>query len=199
MAGQFPQSADQLTSEVRLASTHTGPWPRISVWHGSSDRTVDASNATVIVEQWRGLHTVVGDPSVTGEGKYVRRAWQNGDGSDVIEEYIIAGMGHGVPLHCSGEKGCGAVGPYMLDVGIFSSAEICRFWGLAESRGSAENVARTEAPARTAVPITPATALAVLERLEPEPQLTRQKPHAGHVSNVQRVIEDALRTAGLMK
>jgi poly(3-hydroxybutyrate) depolymerase len=42
---------------------------------------------------------------------------------------MIAGMGHGTPLG----DGLGAPGPYMLDVGISSTREIARFWGLAKT------------------------------------------------------------------
>jgi feruloyl esterase len=37
---------------VREASTHTGPFPRLSIWHGTADDTVDLVNAQEAVEQW---------------------------------------------------------------------------------------------------------------------------------------------------
>jgi hypothetical protein len=37
---------------VRAASKHGGPWPRISVWHGTADAVVKQSNAEHIVNQW---------------------------------------------------------------------------------------------------------------------------------------------------
>ena len=33
--------ADELGDLVRKASKHKGPWPKVSVWHGSADRTVN--------------------------------------------------------------------------------------------------------------------------------------------------------------
>ena len=41
-------------------SDHRGPWPTLSVWHGSSDIIVDPVNADEIVDQWRALHGVDG-------------------------------------------------------------------------------------------------------------------------------------------
>ncbi|WP_038387668.1 PHB depolymerase family esterase, partial [Bradyrhizobium elkanii] len=38
-------SAPELGGLVRNASTHGGAWPKISVWHGSADRTVHPGNA----------------------------------------------------------------------------------------------------------------------------------------------------------
>jgi len=42
--------ADQLGGFVRKASKHKGPWPKVSVWHGSADRTVNPGNANEIVK-----------------------------------------------------------------------------------------------------------------------------------------------------
>jgi hypothetical protein len=42
------------------------------------------------------------------------------------------GMAHGVPLATGeGDRGCGAPGPFFLDVGISSTHHIAKFWGLA--------------------------------------------------------------------
>src|SRR3954466_7353248 len=45
-----PRPAAELGDLVRKASTHKGPWPRLSVWHGSADRTVNPANADEIVK-----------------------------------------------------------------------------------------------------------------------------------------------------
>jgi poly(3-hydroxybutyrate) depolymerase len=41
---------------VRKASSHRGPWPRVSVWHGNDDKTVIPSNALEILKQWTAVH-----------------------------------------------------------------------------------------------------------------------------------------------
>jgi poly(hydroxyalkanoate) depolymerase family esterase len=41
---------------VRKASSHRGPWPRVSVWHGNADKTVIPSNALEILKQWTEVH-----------------------------------------------------------------------------------------------------------------------------------------------
>ena len=48
--------AAELGDLVRNASNHKGPWPKLSVWHGSADRTVNPANADEIVKQWLDLH-----------------------------------------------------------------------------------------------------------------------------------------------
>lgn len=119
-----------LGERVRAASPHRGPWPAVSVWHGSSDATVDAINAEMIVDQWRGLHGV-GDPDTTERvAGHVHRAWHDAAGRAVIEEYVVAGMGHGTPLSTRGGEACGSPGPHMLDAGISSTYRIAAAWGI---------------------------------------------------------------------
>ncbi len=45
MRGHGLPSHERLQERLRSASTHVGPWPTISVWHGTADKTVDESNA----------------------------------------------------------------------------------------------------------------------------------------------------------
>src|SRR5690349_15782161 len=37
---------------VRNASNHAGPWPIVSIWQGTSDKTVAAKNAIELANQW---------------------------------------------------------------------------------------------------------------------------------------------------
>lgn len=120
---------------VTGASSHEGPWPTISVWHGDSDATVSHGNSALIVEQWRAIHGLEHTPSAVEEDDgYLRRVWRDANGRDVIEEYCIAGLGHGTPLSTSGADACGTAGPYMLEAGISSTRRIASFWGLNAGR-----------------------------------------------------------------
>jgi poly(hydroxyalkanoate) depolymerase family esterase len=140
MKGYGGPSDRELDSLVRGASTFEGPWPTISVWHGGSDSTVDNANADSIVRQWQKIHKVEGPPTREEEvDGFPRQVWCNADGQEVIEEYIIGGMGHGTPIMAEGEEGLGEEGKYMLEVGISSTRHIAHFWGLTQqgSGGSA--------------------------------------------------------------
>ena len=119
-----------LSDRIRSASAHRGPWPAVSVWHGTADATVDAVNAALIVDQWRGLHGVGAPDATERVDGQLRRVWRDATGRAVIEEYAIAGMGHGTPLATSGDGACGVPGPHMLDVGISSTYRIAAFWGI---------------------------------------------------------------------
>ncbi|ODA66571.1 Esterase PHB depolymerase [Methyloligella halotolerans] len=99
MRGQGGPTGRQLAVRLRDASEHDGPWPTISIWHGSGDDTVDPSNVEAIIRQWRTLLKLGRMPSRTHlvDG-YPRRVWSDSKGQDLMEEYSIIGMGHGTPL-----------------------------------------------------------------------------------------------------
>jgi feruloyl esterase len=127
-----PRSARKWGDLVRAASPHRGPWPRISVWHGSADTVVKAENADEIVKQWIDVHGLhYASTRVETVDGYPRQVWRNRTGDDVIESYTIPGMAHGTPLATGGsDKHCGIPGAFLLDVGISSSYHIAKFWGL---------------------------------------------------------------------
>jgi poly(hydroxyalkanoate) depolymerase family esterase len=131
-----PQGEDEraLGDRVRAASRHRGPWPKISVWHGTSDPIVQPSNGEDIIRQWANVHGLAERPScqelVRG---HTRRIWTDANGELLIEAFSIADMAHGVPLATTGEDSCGAAGAFFLEVGISSMHHIARFWHLHES------------------------------------------------------------------
>src|SRR5205085_7963927 len=59
------RSESALGEAVRRASRHQGPWPRVSVWHGSADRLVVPANGEAIVRQWRDVHGLPAAPTRT--------------------------------------------------------------------------------------------------------------------------------------
>ncbi|MBA3677459.1 MAG: PHB depolymerase family esterase [Sphingosinicella sp.] len=150
MGGRARNDAAELAQNVRRASPNKGRWPRIQVWQGSADHTVVPSNADAIVLQWAGLHGL--DPKrfqgdeVSG---HRRRAWIGPKGERLIEEYVINGMAHGVPLDGAAEDALGAAGAHMLDVGVDSTARIAAFFGIApEVKEQAERPRRRKPPTR---------------------------------------------------
>ncbi|MDJ0278459.1 PHB depolymerase family esterase [Sphingomonas sp. 2R-10] len=152
--------------------------PRIAIWHGTADPTVVVANSDALVDQWRTVHALPTEPTErTGAANWSRRAWQDAAGRTLVEEWRIAGMGHGVPIDSHG--GIGAAGPFMLDVGLSSTLEIARGWGLTG----------TAAPAVDANPR--------LERITPAASARPAAPTPA--SGVQATIEKALRSAGLLR
>lgn len=199
------RSAQEWGDLVRNASSHRGPWPKVSVWHGSADTTVKPMNAGEIIKQWTNVHGLKPGPSFseTVDG-YPHRVWTNASGEDVIEEYVITGMAHGTPLATGDdENSYGAAGPFLLDVGISSSYRIASFWGLTEQADEVSRVRTTPEPVRHAPPTVvtgkrPAEDEWAARGAARKPR--QDNPNSGmpHM-DVGSVITKALRAAGLMK
>jgi poly(hydroxyalkanoate) depolymerase family esterase len=146
--------ASELGDLVRNASTHKGPWPKLSVWHGSADRTVNPANADEIVKQWLDLHGLPPEPMSSGEvDGHPRDVWWNADGETIVESYTITDMAHGTPLGISGsEEPYGAEGAFLIEAGISSSYHIANFFGLTERIRQPkveQNIEQTAAPKNT--------------------------------------------------
>jgi len=180
MRGHGVRSASESVADVLRASDHQGPWPSVWVWHGDADTTVAPANADAIVEQWRGVHRAAHRPDearVTGRDTV--RVWRSSTGRTVLEDHRIAGMGHGTPVDTRGRNAVGTAGPFMLDVGVCSSAALVKAWGLTGSDAS-----------------DPAEEIAGAEVVDHQSPVTR--PRKPERLAVQAVIEAALRRAGLM-
>ncbi len=188
MRGHGGPSAPDLKRALREASDHRGPWPRISIWHGSADSTVAPTNAAAIASQWQDVHDLEAAPTYSkSAGSRTIEVWCDAAGASAIEINMISGMGHGTPLG----EGIGANGPYMIDVGISSTREIARFWGIEDSD---ERVAEARAGNGAGLGARPGVSSHV-------PTIEREAPRSQHPSatGVKKVIEDALRSAGLMR
>ena len=182
MRGQGIPHRRELAARARAAAPPQGRTPSLSVWHGTADTIVDPANATALVNQWRDLHGLGGvEGRVETVSEHRREVWSDGEGRPVIERYDIRGMGHGTPLNPQDSEACGRAGPHMLDAGICSTRHIAAGWGLL---AQSADVQRALAPAQ--------------DRCEPEATQTPRSAMPGS-SRVGAIIEDALRSAGLMR
>jgi hypothetical protein len=115
--------------------------------------------------------------------------WRNRDGVEVIEEHVIANMGHGTPIHAAATNPGEVAGPYMLDVGISSTRRIVAFWKLDRASSQARVVPPQPNPQQKEV----------TSRIIPAQQPSTPQQAPGSTGRVQEVIEKALRSAGLMR
>ena len=174
------RSAHEWGALVREASPHEGPWPRVSIWHGDGDATVVPSNAQEIVKQWTDVHALPHHAtSQETHGDHYIRQWRDEVGELRIEEHLIARMSHGAPLTSAEGEGVGVAGPFMLDVGISSTLEIARFFGLV----SAQAPIIAQAPKRRAA----------------KQSSPAEKSQPALLSTVEKTIAEALRKAGLLR
>lgn len=200
MRGHGGPSDEDLRRMLRDASRHRGPWPRISIWHGTSDQTVAASNSHAIASQWRGVHRIESAPTHSRtDGRNARQVWCEASGKPVLEINMIAGMGHGTPIDKSGP---GAPGPYMLDVGISSTLEIARFWGISDTRQAASADSSRAVGMHSPLPMVSRSKSGAKPSETFAESSASRRPMPGSApsaSGVQKIIEDALRAAGLMR
>jgi poly(hydroxyalkanoate) depolymerase family esterase len=161
---------------VRAASDFHGPWPKISIWHGALDTTVNINNAQASLAQWA---DVLGFP-LTGAKQglidgAIRLSW-----GKQLEVWTIPALGHGTPID---SRDVGGPAPFILDVGISSSRHIARFWGLEPSAASKPK----PAPVRI---VTEEGALTQIEAIR-APQAVQPAAEA--------LIRRALKAVGLLK
>ncbi|MBN8942156.1 MAG: PHB depolymerase family esterase [Rhizobiales bacterium] len=180
------REAELWGDRVRAAAGHQGPWPRVSIWHGTDDPTVRLVNAHELVKQWTNVHGIVSlEPArALGDG-HERLTWAGPKGG-LVELVTIAGMGHGVPVDPSQESG-GETGAYFLDAGIASTRHIAAFWGLIPEKA-------VDRP-RPAAPTWPEKRMTMPR----EPGLPAAEAPALGASDINGVITKALKAAGLMR
>jgi poly(hydroxyalkanoate) depolymerase family esterase len=174
MHGRAGPQGQDLDARIRDATPYAGPWPAISIWHGSADETVVPANSEAILRQWLLVHALEETPTRTEPvDGYTRRVWCDSNGREVIEMYIITGMGHGTPLSTRGSRGYGNSGPYMLEANISSTRRIAEFWGLTSSAG-------------------------VHAEVRPSSDRPESSSRNG-VAGIKKMIVNALRAVGLMR
>lgn len=117
---------------VRRASPHRGPWPKISLWHGSADSIVEAQNMEEALKQWLDVHALSADAELERADGYSRRVWRTKSGEAQVEAINVDGMNHGVPIGTTGADGYGNASAFHFDLGISSAHHIASFWGIAD-------------------------------------------------------------------
>jgi poly(hydroxyalkanoate) depolymerase family esterase len=191
---------------VRNASPHRGPWPKVSVWHGSADRTVAPANAMNVIRQWLDVHGLPMRPMSEGlVNGHPHQVWWNAAGETIVESYSITDMAHGTPLGIGdNDERYGTAGAHMLEAGISSSYRIASFFDLTDAIRRPRFAAQFE-PAPESLEIRPEAHPDVLPGTAvargPAAQAHRVRPklHIKPGVDINSVITRALTAAGLMK
>lgn len=118
---------------VRAAApAGTASWPRVAIWQGTADTTVQPANATELRDQWTNVWGIGQTPSRTQSlgGGTMLSVYDDALGRPAVEVYSVTGMAHGLAVDPgSGAEQCGSTGAYYLDT-ICSSYHTARFFGL---------------------------------------------------------------------
>lgn len=187
MRSRGHESDTQLAALVRGASSHERPWPTVSIWHGTADMTVAASNADATVAQWLGVHDLAATAAIEEDlpGGHTHRVWHDAAGRACVDEYAIARMGHGTPLDVGATGTTENAGAFLLDVGVSSTLHLAASWGIAPV--AAKTIPVVLDPAAPCAPTSPSSSTPAAASM------------TAVTSDVQKIIEDALRAAGLMR
>jgi poly(hydroxyalkanoate) depolymerase family esterase len=117
---------------ARSAYPHyPGPRPRVSIWHGDADTLILPVNLRLQLEQWTAVAGVDQDADeldfVNG---HVRRRYNDAGGHQVVETYVIEGMGHAVAVSPDGTPRCGIARPFFADANICAALWISRWFDI---------------------------------------------------------------------
>ena len=198
--------ARELGDRVRAASTNRGPWPKVSIWQGTSDTTVNPVNAEELRKQWADVHGVA-DASVK---EYLvdgatRRAWRDAQGHEVLEAYVVRGLGHATPIDPDAadedaQCGSGSASRFIVPAGISSTYRIAESWGLTGHRRAASRpVTGPEQASPRPAPLSraPLSRAPVWQDYLPGGRESLQDV-AAHLADPSALVGKVLRSAGLM-
>jgi poly(hydroxyalkanoate) depolymerase family esterase len=110
---------------------YAGAWPRLSIWRGDADHTVDPANSDLLAQQWAALHRL-SRPSWTETEPAAgvrRRVWGLPE-SPAIEMWTLAGLPHAWPI---GDGDEGRASQWVREAPVSATNEIARFWGLTQA------------------------------------------------------------------
>jgi poly(hydroxyalkanoate) depolymerase family esterase len=125
---------------VRAAApSYKGPYPRVSIWHGTSDSVVNNANQAQLMKQWTNANGI--DQTADAENMvdgFPHAEYKDASGKTLVETYAITGQSHGTevapskPIDPAQAKGptCGKAGAYILSAGICSTYYAGKFFGL---------------------------------------------------------------------
>jgi acetylxylan esterase len=99
--GQVSMTPQQWGDLVRNTADpgYNGPRPRVQLWHGTADTTLNYNNFGEEIKQWTNVLGVSQTPSSTDTpvSGWTRTRYNNAAGTTEVEAYSIAGAGHVLP------------------------------------------------------------------------------------------------------
>ncbi|SDI15650.1 extracellular catalytic domain type 1 short-chain-length polyhydroxyalkanoate depolymerase [Nonomuraea jiangxiensis] len=148
MLGPVSKSPADWGSLVRAAyAGYTGPRPKVAIWQGQADYTVNKANGDELRDQFTNVLGLPTTPASTASlpGGTTMETY----GTGALRYYKIAGMGHGTPVDPGGAADqCGTAGAYFLDT-ICSAYHDTRFFDLAGGTGPGPDPDPTPTPTPT--------------------------------------------------
>jgi poly(hydroxyalkanoate) depolymerase family esterase len=103
--GQVTNTAQAWGNMVRNADPgYSGPRPRMQLWHGTADTTLNYENLSQEILQWTNVLGVSSTPAstTTPVPGWTETQYDNSSGTPEVEAFSIAGAGHVLPVEGEG-------------------------------------------------------------------------------------------------
>jgi poly(hydroxyalkanoate) depolymerase family esterase len=123
-------------------SSYSGPYPKVTMFHGDGDYTVKPMNMTEAMEQWTNVNGIDQTPELNETFRTsTHKVYKDSGGNGIVETYLVSGMGHAITVDpgTAVDQG-GTTGAYAEDKNIHSSYYSMIFWGLDQSDTEAPSV-----------------------------------------------------------
>ena len=116
---------------------YSGPYPKVVLFHGTSDFTVHSDNLSELVEQWTDVHGTGQTPASTAKvAGHEMTTYTNQAGVPLVRAFRVGGMGHSVSIGASDPAyPCGQSGMYVTDKGLCAAYHAADFLGLTGGGG----------------------------------------------------------------
>ncbi len=115
--GQISKTAQQWGDAARgMFPGYSGSYPRMQLWHGTADGTLNYNNFGEEIKQWTNLNGVSQTPVLTDspQSGWTRTRYGNNSNQPPVEGISVAGAGHSLPMS-------GMVGYAITFLGLNSS------------------------------------------------------------------------------
>ncbi|MFI7625602.1 extracellular catalytic domain type 1 short-chain-length polyhydroxyalkanoate depolymerase [Microbispora rosea] len=100
--GQLIKTAQQWGDQARaMYPGYTGRYPRIQLWHGTTDTTLAYPNYGEEIKQWTNLNGLSQTPAFTDhpQSSWTRTRYGNTSTQATVEGISISGVGHQLPMN----------------------------------------------------------------------------------------------------
>lgn len=137
MNGAIIKTATQWGDLVRAENpTYTGEMPKVAIFHGTFDFTVNINNATQLIKQWTNVNNADQTVDSTyssfdGNSSVEKTVYTDNSANEVVVYYKVSGMGHAIALDTGAcPRQGGATGTYASEEDFHSTYWAADFFDL---------------------------------------------------------------------
>jgi poly(hydroxyalkanoate) depolymerase family esterase len=126
------RTPEEWGNAVRVASSYSGKWPRVSIWHGRLDDVVVSKTGLESLKQWTNIHGVSWEDvdSIQKEG-FSLRSYKDKNGVTVVEYWEFEEMRHAIPIDPGPSiESCGTATEYITPMKVCAAYRLVTFFGL---------------------------------------------------------------------